>query len=108
MTTKKKIKFTFKTDRPTGSYAWLHKPYHKVFLNRNEVGSINPEKPYTIRLMIMKKDILEDGNPNCPWRWIHLKRESESLDDAKTFLNENIDAILTKYTLKIYEEKDEK
>jgi hypothetical protein len=108
MATKKKIKFTFKTHKETGSYAWLHKPYHHVKLNKNDVGSIEPDKPYRIRLMVMKKDILEDGNPNCEFKWITLKRESESLDDAKVFLNENIDIIMTKYTIRIYEKKDEK
>lgn len=105
MTTKKKIKFTFKTTRPTGSYAWLHKPYHDVLLNKNKVGAIDPEKPYGLTLMVMKADIMEDGNPNCPWKWIRLKKESESLDDAKTFLNENIDAILTSYKIKEFNEK---
>jgi hypothetical protein len=103
MATKKKIKFTFKTHKETGSYAWLHKPYHNVLLNKNKVGSIDPEKPHTINLMVMKKDLMEDGNKNCPWRWIHLKKEFETLDDAKVFLNENIDAILTKYTIRTYE-----
>ena len=56
--------------------------------------------------MVMKKDILEDGNPNCEFKWIRLKRESETLDDAKTFLNENIDVILTKYTIRIYEKNN--
>jgi hypothetical protein len=103
MVTKKKIKFTFKTTRPTGSYAWIHKPYHDVLLNKNKVGSIEHEKPNTIRLMIMKTDIMEDGNPNCPWKWISLKKESESLDDAKIFLNKSIDIILTKYKIRTYE-----
>jgi hypothetical protein len=103
MATKKKIKFTFKTTRPTGSYAWLHKPYIDVLLNKNKVGAIDPEKPYRLRLMVMKADIMEDGNPNCPWKWISLKHESESLDDAKNFLNENIDTVLTKYKIRTYE-----
>ena len=103
MATKKKIKFTFKTTRPTGSYAWLHKPYYDVLLNKNKVGAIDPEKPYTINLMVVKKDILEDGNPNCPWKWIHLKKESESLDEAKIFLNENIEPLLIKYKIREYE-----
>ena len=58
--------------------------------------------------MVMKKDIQEDNNINCEWKWIKLKHESETLADAKTFLNENIEAILSRYTLKIYEKKDEK
>jgi hypothetical protein len=105
MATKKKIKFTFKTTRATGSYAWLHKPYHDVLLNKNKVGAIDPEKPHTIRLMVMKTDIMEDGNPNCPWKWIHLKKESESVDEVKTFLNENIEVLLTKYKIREYENK---
>jgi hypothetical protein len=108
MTKKKKIKFTFKTHRETGSYAWLHPAYNNILLNKENVGSIDDKKPHQIKLMVMKKDIMEDGNPNCPWKWITLKLESETLDDAKTFLNENIDAILTKYTIRIYEKKDEK
>jgi hypothetical protein len=102
MTTKKKIKFTFKTHKPTGSYAWLSKPYHDILLNKNKVGAIDPEKPHHIRLMVMKADIMEDGNPNCKWRWISLKHESETLDDAKIFLNEGIDTILIKYKIREY------
>ena len=48
---------------------------------------------------------MEDGNKNCPWKWIQLKRISESLDDAKIFLNESIDAILTRYKIREYNEK---
>jgi hypothetical protein len=103
MTKIKKMKFTFKTTRPTGSYAWLYKPYHDVLLCKNQVGAIEPEKPYRLRLMVMKADIMEDGNKNCPWRWITLKHESESLDEAKTFLNENIEVLLTKYKIREYE-----
>jgi hypothetical protein len=106
MTTKKKINFTFKTHRPTGNYAWLYKPYHDVLLNKNKVGSIEPVKPFSIRLMVMKADIMEDGNSNCPWKWITLKHESESLDDAKTFLNESIDIILRKYKIREYKIKN--
>ena len=103
MATKKKIKFTFKTHRETGSYAWLHKPHHNILLSKNWVGSINPEKPYLIRLMVMKKDINEGGNPTCLWKWITLKNESESLDEAKTFLNENIESIMSKYKIREYD-----
>jgi hypothetical protein len=108
MTTKRKIKFTFKTHRETGSYAWLHKPHHDVLLNKNLVGAIEPDKPFSIRLMVMKADIIEDGNCNCPWKWITLRHESENVADAKVFLNEGIDAILSKYIIRIYEKKDEK
>ena len=100
MATKKKIKFTFKTTRPTGSYAWLHKPYHNILLNKIFVGAIEHDKPHLIRLMVMKADIMEDGNINCKWKWITLKNEFESLDEAKVFLNENIEIITTKYKIR--------
>jgi hypothetical protein len=29
----------------------------------------------------------------CPWRWVVLKRQFNSGDDAKTFLNENFEQI---------------
>jgi len=104
----KKIKFTFKTHKETGSFAWLHKPYHNVLLCKNKVGSIDHDKPHQINLMVMK-DIKEAENSNCLWKWIHLKHESESLDEAKTFLNENIEAIMTKYTIRTYKtESNEK
>lgn len=95
-----KNKFTFKTSRPTGSYAWLHKPSHQIKFKGQWIGSIEPVLPYSISLMVMKANLMEDGNPNCNWRWITLACKSESLVDAKAFLNNNIDAILTKYKIK--------
>lgn len=54
--------------------------------------------------MIIKSDILEDGNANCDWKWITLNRNFTSLDEAKIWLNENINLILGKWKLR--EEKD--
>jgi hypothetical protein len=49
--------------------------------------------------MVIKSDINEDGNPNCKWKWIKLGKKSESLQEAKEFLNENIETIMAKYNL---------
>jgi hypothetical protein len=54
--------------------------------------------------MVHKDDINEDGNPNCPWKWISLKKESESLQEAKDWLNENIEEVLAKYPLRFSED----
>ena len=54
--------------------------------------------------MIVKKDINEDGKPNCKWRWIILKKESESLQEAKDFLNKNIETIRSQFELHLLEE----
>ena len=94
------IKFTFKTTRESGKYSWLHNPSHKIKLNKFEVGSIDHEMPHKIRLMVIKKDINEDGNPNCDFKWVTLAQKSESVDAAKIWLNENIDRIISQFTLK--------
>ena len=93
------MKFTFKTDKPTGRYKSFFEAYHHIKLKGEDVGSINSKEPFSIRLMVMKKDILEDKNPNCPWKWITLKAEFKSLDEAKEFLNKNFEAITTKWAL---------
>lgn len=100
----KKAKFTFKTIKPTGKWKWLYKPDHKILLNKIHVGSIDEGDKFKIRLKIVKKDIMEDGNPNCVWRWAKLSFYGSTLDEAKTYLNENIDTILN--TLKLYIENE--
>jgi hypothetical protein len=53
--------------------------------------------------MVMMKDD-EKGNSNCLWKWIRLKKESTSLQEAKDFLNANVELILKTFTL--LQEKD--
>jgi hypothetical protein len=98
----KKQQFTFKTTKPTGRYAWTSNPWHEIKLNKVVVGTIG-HGTWEIRLKVIKADINEDKNPNCPWKWITLKNKSESLDETKIFLNENINEILEKCNLFIKE-----
>lgn len=93
-------KFTFKTEKPTGKWKSFQKASHSIKLNKCWVGSIEPEYPFYIRLMVIKKDIMEDKNPNCEWMWKTLAHKSQSLDEAKQFCNDNIDLILNKFNLK--------
>jgi len=86
----KATKFTFKTNKPTGKYHSFFETFHYIKLNGLQVGSIDDKAPHKIRLMV----ILEDGNPNCDWKWIKLKHESVSLQDAKDWVNVNFDKIL--------------
>lgn len=39
--------------------------------------------------MVTKEDIMEDGNQNCVWRWIKIKKEFSSVKDAKAWVIEN-------------------
>lgn len=100
----KKKKFTFKTTKPTGRYKSFYSPYHEIKLNKKLVGDIDDEPPYKITLMVTKKDINEDGHPNCPWKRIKLKQQSDSLESAKIFLNEHINIILDRYDLHLLDQ----
>lgn len=92
--------FTFKTDKPTGKYRSFYRPFHYIKLNKKKVGSIDDKSPHFIRLQVIKKDINEDGNPNCEWKWICLKKQFQSVDEAKAFLKEKFYEIIEKFDLK--------
>ena len=98
-----KQKFTFKTIKPTGRYRSFYPDQHEIKLKRKTVGSIEDKKHHRISLMVEKEDIYEEGNPNCSWKWIMLSEESESITDAKDFLNKHIKDILKKYKLHKHE-----
>jgi hypothetical protein len=96
---KKSKKFTFKTERSTGNFRSFFPDAHYIKYNRKMCGAIDDRKPYKIRLQVIKSDINEDGNKNCDWKWIMLKKEFSSVQEAKDFLNENIDNIMSRYVL---------
>lgn len=91
------MKFTFKTNKPTGKYKSFYLPYHDIKLNKVKVGSIEHKPPHTINLMVIKQDINEDKNPNCVWKRVRLERYFKSLDEAKEWLNQNIKQLTEKY-----------
>ena len=91
--------FTFKTIKPTGRFKSFNSDNILIKYQGKEVGNIEPEAPFRIRLMVMKTDKITDNNPNCAWKWITLKKEFTSLDESKEFLNKNAEAIIKTYTL---------
>ncbi len=97
-------KFTFKTEKSTGKWRAFYKPSHYIKRNKNEVGMIGAEAPFRIRFMIVKDEKYNDNNPNCSWMWIVLKHESNSLEEAKKFVNDNFEEINKQYNL--YESKN--
>jgi hypothetical protein len=92
------MNFTFKTEHPKGRYRSFDFDRHAIKLNKKEVGLIE-DRTFTIRLAILKDNLNEDKNPNCPWKWVSLKKESKSLDEAKKFLKDNYLIIINKYKL---------
>jgi len=91
--------FTFKTEKSTGRFRSFYPDHHYIKIKKSKVGTISDEHPHKIRLAIFKDDINEDGNPNCEWKWITLKKESESVKDAKEWLVKAYTAITEKYKL---------
>lgn len=92
-------KFTFKTTKPTGRYRSFENSWHDIKLDKKVVGCI-VDKTWKIRLTVWKDSEFNNDSPNVDWVWITLKKESASLDEAKAFLNDNIDIILKKYNLR--------
>jgi hypothetical protein len=88
-------KFTFKTERSTGSYKSFYGPTYHIKLNKIKVGLIGHEIPHTIRLRVLKN--IDEAASNCNWKWVVLKRESTSVDDAKTWLNAHFEQIMNKW-----------
>lgn len=86
------MKFTFKTDKPTGRYRSFYNDYHHIKLNKKCVGNI-ADKTWRINLFVYRDDKPDD------FKVITLMKKPNSLQEAKDFLNETIDAILSKYKL---------
>jgi len=96
------MKFTFKTTPATGRYRSFYPDTHEIKFKRKVCGLITDQVPHKIRLQVVKKDINEDGNPNCSWKWITLKYEGKTLQETKDFLNKNIDEIIKTHNLQLH------
>ena len=92
------MKFTFKTEKPTGRYRSFSSEYHIIKMKKYTVGTIT-DRDWNIRLMVLKDEINEHGNPNCEWKWITLKKQSASLQEAKDWLNVNFISLNQKYKI---------
>jgi hypothetical protein len=88
---KNKMKFTFKTEKPTGRYRSFAPKTHYVKLKRKQVGGISDNYPYRIWLSI-KKEVTKEFP--APFRNVYLKKQFASVEEAKEYLNENISRIL--------------
>ena len=89
--------FTFKTEKSTVRYASFYPDIYNIKYNGIEVGTIESEKPYTIKLQVLKTETdfkKVSNNHNCDWKWIRLKKEFQSVVEAKQWLKDNVKMIL--------------
>jgi hypothetical protein len=94
-------KFTTKTTQPTGRYRSFDSAMHEIKLNGICVGTISDKKPYHIKLRVTKEeaDKINDKDPNCEWKRITLKKEFESVNEAKEWVKENSERIQTQFKI---------
>ena len=94
------MKLTFKTTKETGKYSCFFNPTHTIKIDGCEIGNIEHKHPHYIRLQIYKDEVHTDDNPNCDWKWITLKKKSDSLQEAKDFVKRNIEAVQKQYKIR--------
>lgn len=87
------MKFTVKTNKPTGKWRAFQNASHDIKLGGVVCGSIDDDAPYSVRFMKIKVDVMEDGNPNCTWRWVKIKKDFSSVKEAKAWAIENSEMI---------------
>lgn len=97
------MKFTFKTEKKTGLRRICYPPTHFIKFKKVWVGNISDDFNHRIRFMVLKEDKNEDGNPNSDFKWITLKKTFNSIQEAKEWLNQNIELIFKTFKIKTNE-----
>lgn len=98
------MKFTFKKfEKETGLRAVGAARGCYIKLNKKEVGNISNngwrgDGKFRITLTV------KDEGEKCGWKWIKLKATFDSEDEARQFLNENIDELLSRYSFQYFED----
>ena len=92
--------FTFKTEPSTGRYRSFYPDQHYIKWQKKEVGRIDDILPYKIHLAVKIEVTLEEP---AGFKWICLKKEFQSVKEAKEFLNANFDVIIRQFDLYQFE-----
>jgi hypothetical protein len=109
-------KFTFKKGPEETGLRRIGSPRPNVDikLNKKVIGYIRApgwqDKDYLwkIRFSVKKKDIFEDGNPNCVWKWFRLSVGFENEESARQYIKENSDYFLKNLDLYCIYDEDSK
>lgn len=109
------MSLTFKKHPRATGRAAVGYPHQDVDIkwNKKVIGYIHAptwqdkDNKWAIRLSTKKQDILEDGNANCTWKWVFLKTEFNSEEDARDYLKRNIGEIMKKYNMYCIEDEIE-
>lgn len=98
-------KFTFRREpKPAGlSSIGSPDPDTKIKLDKKVIGEISAPTwlsktgMWSIRFMIIKEDVMEDGNSNCPWMWKTLKKKFENESSARQFILDHAKELILRF-----------
>ena len=96
-----KVKFKLH-DRPTrlARAASTRRRGCDILFGKSEIGSIlDSGNGFHVSLMVIKADIMEDGNPNTVWKNVILTKRFSELDHARDFVRKNWETIKTTFDL---------
>lgn len=99
MAKEKSPKFTFKTKKATGRYRSFYSDQHEIKLQGHKIGSIEDTPPHKIHIAVEKTEEELKIQPQCSWKWIVFKKDHDSVEAAKTWLNEHTETIVNKLNI---------
>jgi hypothetical protein len=88
-------KFTFKKFIPTGRYRSFEKDSTDIKLKGRICGHISETEHTTYRICFVvpkTKEEIGEGT-NCVWKWLFLKKQYPSENDAREWIIKNADLI---------------
>lgn len=88
-------KFVFKTNK---FGKWDRYSTVDIKYNGMEIGTANDSQDgkWTISLKAPASEKALANNPNCPWMWIKVKQLFDTKEDARAWLNDNRETVLSK------------
>lgn len=104
------MKLTFKKQPRESRMIGYPNPNVDIKVDGKVVGYISgpnwqsKDDRWHVHFMVQKKDIMEDGNPNCSWKRIQLKLNYVDESSARESVRHGIGGIINKYTLHYQEE----
>lgn len=105
------MRLSFKKMAKEGRYRSFQKDYTEIKADGKYCGFISEvgHEQYRVGFKILKKDILEDNNPNCVWRIFKCKSVYKNEDAARDWIKHNWKAISEKRGLgyELYIDRDE-
>ncbi len=99
-------KFTFKLDKEaTGLAAVVNSNQSAdIKLKRKVCGRIQAPNWATKDNKYGCSFMVKTSDKSCGWKWVTLKYRADSMEDMKVWLQDNTDAIISRYELRFSED----